>query len=109
MKKQTTVRKPIPEEKWEEVEAYCVNDVVATEAVARLILSDISGLTPIKKKAAPIAITYNRKLKKMQYDNVTVLTSYVRPEIMAVILKALPSKIVRTKVYSVSIVMPTSG
>lgn len=64
---------------------------------------------PIKKKAAPIAITYNRKLKKMQYDNVTVLTSYVRPEIMAVILKALPSKIVRTKVYSVSIVMPTSG
>lgn len=46
---------PVPEEKWEEVAAYCVNDVVATEAVfharkqdymARCILSEISGLTP---------------------------------------------------------------
>lgn len=46
---------PVPEEIWEEVAAYCDNDVLATEAVfnarqadfkARLILADISGLTP---------------------------------------------------------------
>ena len=46
---------PVPEEMWETVAAYCDNDVIATEAVfnsqqadfkARLILADISGLTP---------------------------------------------------------------
>lgn len=45
----------VPEEKWEEVADYCGNDVDATEAVfhdrkqdfiARLILADLSGLTP---------------------------------------------------------------
>ena len=45
---------PVPEEKWEDVEDYCVNDVVATEVVfedrkqdfiARQILADLSGLT----------------------------------------------------------------
>lgn len=44
----------VPEDKWELVAEYCINDVVATEAVfnarkqdfvAREILSDISGLT----------------------------------------------------------------
>lgn len=47
--------KPVPENMWETVAAYCDNDVLATEAVfnerqadfkARLILADISGLTP---------------------------------------------------------------
>ena len=46
---------PVPEELWEKVAKYCDNDVIATEAVfearkadftARLILSDLSGLTP---------------------------------------------------------------
>ena len=46
--------KPVPEELWGKVADYCVNDVVATEAVwedrkqdfvARQILADISGLT----------------------------------------------------------------
>lgn len=46
---------PVPEELWLRVAEYCDNDVIATEAVfnarqadwkARLILSDISGLTP---------------------------------------------------------------
>ena len=46
---------PVPEELWEKVAEYCDNDVIATEAVfearkadftARLILSDLSGLTP---------------------------------------------------------------
>lgn len=46
--------KPVPEEMWEKVADYCVNDVVATAAVfhelsgdflARQILADISGLT----------------------------------------------------------------
>ena len=46
---------PVPEELWEKVADYCGNDVDATEAtfharkqdfVARLILSDLSGLTP---------------------------------------------------------------
>lgn len=46
---------PVPEDLWETVADYCVNDVVATEAtfnarkqdyVARLILSELSGLTP---------------------------------------------------------------
>ena len=46
---------PVPEEMWDTVAAYCDNDVIATEAVfnarqadfkARLILADISGLTP---------------------------------------------------------------
>ena len=45
---------PVPEELWEKVADYCVNDVIATEAVfnarkqdfiAREVLADISGLT----------------------------------------------------------------
>lgn len=45
---------PVPEGQWEKVEEYCVNDVVATEAVfesrkqdfvARQILSELSGLS----------------------------------------------------------------
>lgn len=45
---------PVPEERWEEVAAYCDNDVISTEAVfnhlsgdwaARKILAAISGLT----------------------------------------------------------------
>ena len=47
--------KPVPEELWSKVAAYCVNDVVATEAVfdhlagdwtARQILADLAGMTP---------------------------------------------------------------
>ena len=47
--------KPVPEELWAKVAAYCVNDVVATEAVfdhlagdwtARQILADLAGMTP---------------------------------------------------------------
>jgi energy-coupling factor transporter ATP-binding protein EcfA2 len=46
---------PVPEHLWDKVAEYCINDVVATEAVfenrkqdfiARLILSELSGLTP---------------------------------------------------------------
>lgn len=46
---------PVPEDKWDLVADYCINDVVATEAVfnhlhgdwtARQILADLSGLTP---------------------------------------------------------------
>lgn len=46
---------PLPKEKWPLVSEYCDNDVLATEAVfnatqadfqARLILSDLTGLTP---------------------------------------------------------------
>ena len=46
---------PVPESDWELVADYCINDVVATEAVfdhlhsdwvARQILADLSGLTP---------------------------------------------------------------
>jgi hypothetical protein len=46
---------PVPEDLWETVADYCVNDVVATEAVfnnrkqdyvARKIISELSGLTP---------------------------------------------------------------
>jgi energy-coupling factor transporter ATP-binding protein EcfA2 len=46
---------PVPEDKWEQVADYCCNDVEATQAVfearkqdfvARLILSELSGLTP---------------------------------------------------------------
>ena len=45
---------PVPEEKWDEVAAYCINDVLATEAVfndrhgdwlARQILADVAGMT----------------------------------------------------------------
>ena len=45
---------PVPEKEWEKVADYCINDVVATEAVfnarkqdfiAREVLADISGLT----------------------------------------------------------------
>lgn len=47
--------KPVPEELWPKVAEYCDNDVIATEAtfnarqadwVARLILSELSGLCP---------------------------------------------------------------
>lgn len=46
--------KPVPEERWAEVAAYCDNDVIATEAVfnklagdfkARQILADIAGMS----------------------------------------------------------------
>jgi energy-coupling factor transporter ATP-binding protein EcfA2 len=46
---------PVPEELWDKVVEYCTNDVVALQAVfedrkqdymARLILADLSGLTP---------------------------------------------------------------
>jgi DNA polymerase III delta prime subunit len=46
--------KPVPEREWKKVEEYCVNDVLATEAVfesrkqdfvARQILADLSGLS----------------------------------------------------------------
>lgn len=46
---------PVPEELWDKVADYCINDVVATEATfnarkddwtARLILAKMSGLTP---------------------------------------------------------------
>lgn len=46
---------PVPEEKWDLVADYCVNDVIATEAtfnarkqdfIARLILSELSGMSP---------------------------------------------------------------
>ena len=46
---------PVPEELWQKVGEYCINDVVATEATfnhlkddytARLILAELSGLTP---------------------------------------------------------------
>jgi len=46
---------PVPEKDWDKVADYCVNDVIATEEtfkarkqdfVARLILSELSGLTP---------------------------------------------------------------
>ena len=45
----------VPEDRWEEVAEYCDNDVIATEAVfdhlyadwqARLMLAELSGLTP---------------------------------------------------------------
>lgn len=91
MKKQITVRKSTNKKE---------NNIMKKKTTVR---------KSTNKKAAPIAITYNRKLKKMQYDNITILTSYVRPEIMAVILKTLPSRIVRTKVYPVTIIMPASG
>lgn len=47
--------KPVPEDQWERVAKYCDNDVLSTEAVfdyleadwtARLILAEITGLTP---------------------------------------------------------------
>lgn len=47
--------KPVPEDMWQKVAEYCDNDVLATEAVfnarkadytARLILSDVAGMTP---------------------------------------------------------------
>lgn len=47
--------KNVPEERWEEVAEYCDNDVIATEEVfkhlhadwqARLMLAELSGLTP---------------------------------------------------------------
>lgn len=46
---------PAPEDRWMEIAEYCVNDVISTEKVldardgdykARLILADLSGLTP---------------------------------------------------------------
>lgn len=54
MESQLPWDEPVPEEKWKQVEEYCVNDVRATEAVfesrredfvARQILADLSGLT----------------------------------------------------------------
>lgn len=45
---------PVPEDKWQEVADYCINDVIATEAVflarsgdwlARQILADVAGMT----------------------------------------------------------------
>lgn len=47
--------KPAPKNRWDEIAEYCANDVLATEAVfdhlvsdyeARLVLAELSGLTP---------------------------------------------------------------
>lgn len=63
---------PVPEELWPKVEEYCVNDVLATEAVfeareqdfvARQILADLSGLTvndPTSKHTAQIIFEGDR-------------------------------------------------
>ena len=60
---------PVPEDKWEEVVEYCVNDVMATEAtfedrkedfIARLILADLSGL--------PVNATTRQHTSKIVFD-----------------------------------------
>lgn len=63
---------PVPPELWSKVEEYCVNDVIATEAVfeareqdfvARQILADLSGLTvndPTSKHTAQIIFEGDR-------------------------------------------------
>lgn len=64
---------PVPENKWEQVASYCVNDVVATEEtfkaryqdfVAREVLADLSGLTvndPTRSHATRIIFGNDRK------------------------------------------------
>ncbi|MDD3041255.1 hypothetical protein [Bacteroides sp.] len=60
---------------------------------------------PIK---TPVAVTYNRKKDYISYDK-TINDQFVKPEIAKAIKKALPAKIVRTKTYPITIIMPTSG
>ena len=65
-------------------------------------------LTIRKPIKTPVAVTYNRKKDCISYDK-TINDQFVKPEIAKAIKKALPTKIVRTKTYPITIIMPTSG
>lgn len=73
---------PLPESAWPEVADYCANDVIATEAVfherkadymARLILSDLSGLSPNDTTRMHVTkfIFGNEKKPKLNYTDLS--------------------------------------
>ena len=81
---------PVPEDKWQLVAEYCKNDVLATEALfysparqadfqARLILSELSGLTPndtTNQHTTRIIFGNNRNPKLEYTDLSTVFPGY---------------------------------
>ena len=79
---------PLPEDKWEEVGDYCVNDVMATEAVsenreqdfvAREILADLSGLTvghTTRQHATRIIFGDNKNPDLVYTDLSTIFPGY---------------------------------
>ena len=83
---------PLPEDKWDEVAAYCENDVKATEAVfiarkadfkARLILSDLSGLSPndtTRMHATKIIFGSDKNPKLVYTDLATIFPGYIKME-----------------------------
>lgn len=73
---------PVPEDKWDEVADYCCNDVLATESVfnarkadwaARLILAEITGMTPnnTTNQLATKFIFGNDKNPKLVYTDLS--------------------------------------
>lgn len=95
--------KPVPEERWEEVAAYCDNDVLATEAVfnhlngdwtARQILADVAGLNVNSTtNALTTRIIFDRvknPQNEFQYRNLALPVKELTEEVEKFLREATP-------------------
>ena len=95
--------KPVPEELWEKVAAYCDNDVLATEAAfrylepdwtARQILADVAGMTVNDTTNSLTArIIFDRVRKPQEefnYRNLSLPVKELTDEVMAFLKDACP-------------------
>ena len=94
---------PVPEENWEEVADYCVNDVLATEAVfnhlspdwvARQILADLAGMTvndTTNTLTTRIIFGDDKKPQsQFQYRNLAEPVEYLEPNVLEFLKEACP-------------------
>ena len=95
--------KPVPEEMWEKVAAYCDNDVLATEAAfrylepdwtARQILADVAGLTvndTTNSLTTRIIFDQVRKPQnEFQYRNLSQPVKELKDEVRKFLMDACP-------------------
>ena len=96
--------KPVPEELWEKVADYCVNDVVSTEKVfhhlkgdftARQILAELSGLTvndTTNSHTTRIILGNNRHPQdQFLYRDLSKPVTYLDPDVEAFLWKRKPA------------------
>lgn len=101
--------KPVPEELWEKVADYCVNDVVSTEAVfnhlsgdftARKILAELAGGTAndsTNKLTAKLIFGDDKKPQsKFMYRNLAEPVYELPPEMEAFLRKNFPKMMAQT-------------
>ncbi|MBR5862191.1 MAG: hypothetical protein IKZ08_02580 [Bacteroidales bacterium] len=100
---------PVPEDRWEEVAAYCDNDVIATEAVfnhlkgdftARQILADLAGMTvndTTNTLTGRILFGNNRKPHgAFKYRNLAEPVYHLDEDVKAFLTEAAPEMMDRT-------------